>query len=109
MADLCFRARRHGLRCVTDPAARCVHHLERSSPLRETLHVYYVLRNRFLYVRKHHPRQRVWLDGVWSCRAIYAAAAALVRGRPRRARAIALGLVHGLSGRFGGQNDRVLR
>ncbi len=108
MADLGLRARRHGFRCVTDPDARATHDLGRSSGLRETLHPYYVVRNRFLYVRKHHPERKAWLSLVWGWRAVFASAAALARGRPGRARAIALGLVDGLAGHFGGQNDRVL-
>jgi len=108
MADLCCRARREGLRCVTDPRARATHDLRRSSGLRETVHAYYSLRNRFLYVRKHHPRHRVRLCGLWALRAALGVTATLARGRPRRARALALGMADGLRGRFGGQNDRVL-
>jgi len=108
MADLCHRARQEGQRSVTDPRARADHDLGRSSALRETLHAYYILRNRFLYVRKHHPRQKAWLFGTWSLRGLRAVGAAALRGEWRRARALGLGLVDGLSGRFGGQNERVL-
>lgn len=109
MADLCRRARRQGLRCVTDPGARASHDLRRSSELRETLHAYYALRNRFLYVRKHHPKRRGRLYLTWSLRAAFAVTAALARSRPGRARAMTLGVFDGLRGRFGGQNDRVSR
>jgi len=108
MADLCLRARERGFRSVIDPGARAQHDLQRSAALRDTLHLYYVLRNRFLYVRKHHRRQRAWLCCLWSLRGVRALTVALVRGEWRRARVVGLGLIDGLSGRFGGQNERVL-
>lgn len=108
MADLCHRARQQGFRCVTDSHARAQHDLQRSSATRETLHLYYVLRNRFLYIRKHHGRQRAWLCCLWSLRGARAFAVAVLRGEWRCARAIGLSLIDGLSGRFGGQNERVL-
>ena len=58
MADLCHRARLCGFRSVTDPGARAQHDLDRSSETRQTLHRYYIVRNRFLFVRKHYPRRR---------------------------------------------------
>jgi len=108
MADLCHRARLRGLRSVTDPGARAVHDLDRSSRERRTLHLYYIVRNRFLFVRKHYPRRRAWLYAVWTGRAALTAVAALGRGDPRRARAVALGVLDAVRGRFGGQNERVL-
>jgi GT2 family glycosyltransferase len=108
MADLCHRARRRGLRSVTDPRARATHDLDRSSRERRTLHLYYIVRNRFLFVRKHHPRQRAWLYAVWTGRAALTALLAAGRGDLRRARAAVLGALDGLRGRFGGGNERIL-
>jgi GT2 family glycosyltransferase len=108
MADLCYRARLHGFRSVIDPGGRARHDLDRSLDLRETLHVYYVVRNRFLYVRKHHARRAAWLYGRWILRGAAAALAALCRGNSPRARAISLGVLDGVHGRFGGRNERVL-
>ncbi len=107
MADLCHRARRSGFRSVTEPRARALHDLERSSRDRRTLHIYYVVRNRFLYARKHHPRRSAWLYSRWAARGALTALAALCRGQPRRARAVALGVLDGVRGRSGGQNERV--
>ena len=109
MADFCHRARQQGFRCVTDSGARASHELARSARARETLHVYYIFRNRFLYVRKHYPRDKAWRYAVWTLRGAAAAMRAIVRGDMRRARTISLSVLDGLSGRFGGQNDRVLR
>ena len=108
MADFCCRARGEGLRCVTDTRARATHDLQRSSDLREALHAYYTLRNRFLYVRKHHPERRRSLYAVWGWRGLRAIAGSLARGRLARARALSLGLADGLGGHFGGRNERVL-
>jgi GT2 family glycosyltransferase len=108
LADLCLRARQRGFRCVTDARATASHDLDRSSKIRESLHVYYVFRNRYLYIRKHYPRQRRRLQIVWTIRGLGSILIALAKGNRRRARSIGLGLVDGLKGRFGGQNDRVL-
>jgi hypothetical protein len=108
MADLCFRARGAGLRCVTASQAKAFHDLDRSSSLRETLHPYYIFRNRFLYITKHYGRNKARLFLAWTARSSFAAAAALARGNRPRARAIALGLIDGLKGRFGGRNERIL-
>jgi GT2 family glycosyltransferase len=108
MADLCCRARRQGFRCVIDPQARASHDLSRSAELRDNLHVYYVFRNRFLYARKHHPRHKTWHYAVWTFRGATAAMGAAAKGNVRRARTIGMSVLDGLSGRFGGQNDRLL-
>jgi GT2 family glycosyltransferase len=108
MADLCLRARRNGFRCVTDPQARAHHDLGRSSKIRETLHAYYIFRNRFLYIRKHYPRQKAWLFALWTARGAYSVMGAVAGGNLRRAQTVALGVVDGLTARFGGQNERVL-
>ncbi|MGH9459584.1 MAG: glycosyltransferase family 2 protein [Vicinamibacteria bacterium] len=108
MADLCCRARRQGFRCVVDPSARASHDLSRSAEVRDSLHVYYIFRNRFLYARKHHPRHKTWHYTVWTLRGAAAAMRAVAKGNVRRARTIGLSVLDGLSGRFGGQNDRVL-
>lgn len=108
MADLCLRARRQGFRCVTDLGARATHDLSRSSETRETLHVYYIFRNRFLYIRKHYPGAKARLYTLWALRGARAVTIDLAKGNFRRARAVWLGVLDGLQGRFGGQNDRVL-
>ena len=108
MADLCHRARARGFRSVTDPRARAEHDLARSAETRRTLHIYYIVRNRFLFARKHCPERRGPLYARWTARAGLTALAAVCRGDARRARAVALGVLDGLRGRVGGQNDRVL-
>lgn len=108
MADLCRRALEHGFRSVTDPSAVGMHDLDRSASDRGVLHSYYIIRNRFLFVRKHFPRRRGRLYARWTTRGLVTALMALRRGDRKRAKAVALGVVDGLRGRFGGQNERVL-
>jgi GT2 family glycosyltransferase len=108
MADLCHRARLCGFRSVTDPRGRALHDLDRSAHDRQTLHIYYAVRNRFLFVRKHYARRRTWLYARWIVRASLTILAALCRGKRRRARAVMLGMLDGVRGRVGGQNERVL-
>lgn len=108
MADLCRRARAAGLRSVTEPRARALHDLGRSSRDREALHLYYAFRNRFLFVRKHYHRRRGWLYTRWIFRGARTAVAALGRGNRGRARVVMLGTFDGVRGRYGGSNERVL-
>lgn len=107
MADLCHRARDDGFRSVTDPRATGTHDLGRSSHERPVLHSYYIIRNRFLFARKHYPGRRRWFYTRWSARGLFTALIALARRDRKRARALTLGVVDGLRGRFGGQNERV--
>ena len=105
IADFCTRARAKNHQLRIDALAKALHETDdASNSLRDTLHVYYSLRNRFLYVRRHHAADKLRYFGFWVMNAAWAAATALVRGRFRRARAIVLATVHGLMGRYGNQN-----
>jgi GT2 family glycosyltransferase len=108
MADLCARAQRAGWDSAVDGDARARHRVARSSQLRAQLHIYYVLRNRFLFIRKFYRRTRWRWMLVWTGYGLYMAALALAHREPRRARAILLGVIDGWRGRYGGQNARVL-
>lgn len=108
MADLCARARQAGWESAVDGDARALHRVARSSHLRAQLHIYYVLRNRFLFIRKFYPRTRRRWMLVWTGYGLYMALLALAHRQPRRARAILLGVIDGWRGRYGGQNARVL-
>ena len=108
IADLCERARRQGYVSAIDTRARAFHSLSRSSDLRETLHIYYVFRNRFLFIRKFRHARRIPLYGFWTLYGLAVSLRAQLLGRSAKARAIRLGLLDGWRGRFGGQNERVL-
>ncbi|MFP4396171.1 MAG: glycosyltransferase family 2 protein [Anaerolineales bacterium] len=108
MADLCARARQAGWASAVAGDARALHRVARSSRLRAQLHIYYVLRNRFLFIRKFYRRTRWRWRLVWTGYGLYMALLALAHRQPRRARAILLGVLDGWRGRYGGQNARVL-
>lgn len=108
-ADLCVRARQQGYVSVVDSRARAYHALSRSSELRETLHAYYIIRNRFLFIHKFHPRGRAVFYTLWALYSLALMVKADLTGTKTAARAVRVGLLDGLRGRFGGQNERVMR
>ncbi len=109
MADLCERARSRGYAAAIVPQATASHDTEQAAGLRRTLYPYYILRNRFLFIRKFQRRRLVPLFAFWGAYGAYSALRALLRGDRGGARLAALAVADGLAGRFGGQNDRVLR
>jgi len=109
VADLCMRARQHGYVSAIDTRARAFHALNRSSNLRETLHTYYIIRNRYLFIRKFYSKQKILLYGFWTLYSLALSLKVQLGGKPATARAIWLGLFDGLRGRFGGRNELFLR
>jgi GT2 family glycosyltransferase len=105
VADLCMRAGQYGYVSAIDTRARAFHALNRSSNLRETLHTYYIIRNRFLFIRKFYPRQKFLFYGFWALYSLALSLKVQLGGKPATARAIWLGLFDGLRGRFGGRNE----
>lgn len=108
VADHCQRAREAGYQTVVDCHARAHHNLDRSSALRSTLYIYYIIRNRFVYVRKRYRLAKWPLMAVWSLYSLLLSAKLRLTGQRATAQAVYLGLVDGVSGRWGGQNSRVL-
>jgi GT2 family glycosyltransferase len=108
VADLCLRARQHGYLSAIDTRARASHHLGRSSEFRDTLYTYYIIRNRFLLIRKFHQKWKLLFYGFWTLYSLALSVTVLLNGKLPTARAVRLGLIDGLQGRFGGQNKRVL-
>ena len=101
VADFCLRARSLGKRCVVCTGARVPHHTEPGSRSRETLYTYYSLRNRFLLIARHRPRQAGWWRLVWLARGLAMFALRVAGGRMQAARACALALRDGWHGNFG--------
>jgi|GEM_PF-3185871 len=106
--DWCARAQANGWRTVIAPDLTVVHRVERSGPARNTLHAYYSVRNRFLFIHKSLAKQglrrALWLLR-WTWRAMLATADAAVHGQTRRAHALVLALIHGLRNRGGRAPD----
>ena len=109
LADLCARARAKGYLSLIDTRATAYHDVKRSSRLRDTLHTYYIIRNRFLYIRKFYRLiQKGLLNTFWISYGLALTLKLYVAKKPASAKAVFLGLVDGVQGRFGGQNERVL-
>lgn len=107
MAELSLRAQAQGFVCAVEQRAQACHTVSRSAPLRNSLYVYYIVRNRLLILQKHY-RWRLLLRGFWL---VYTMALWLklrLTGAASTACAVWLGLWDGVYGRFGGQNERVL-
>jgi GT2 family glycosyltransferase len=108
IADFCLRARRHGARLMIDPRVAVYHDQGRSSELRVAFYTYYFMRNRFLFVNKFYPHLRWLLIPRWIVFGLVSMVSSWLRGRRRRARALLMGLRHGLSGQFGDRSAEVL-
>ncbi len=108
VADHCHRAREIGMLTMVDCQARADHDLDRSSALRSTLYVYYIIRNRFVYVHKRYRAARFPLLAVWAIYCVLLAAKLRLTGQHTTAHAVWLGLIDGAGKRWGGQNARVL-
>lgn len=107
MADLSLRARQHGFVCAVDRRAQASHTISRSASLRNSLYVYYIVRNRLLFLGNHY-RLRLDLRGFWLVYTLALVLKLRLGGESVTARAVWLALRDGLNGRFGGQNERVL-
>lgn len=107
IADFCQRARLQGFQAFVDLEATAIHDTCHDSPSRrDALHAYYSLRNRFLYVRKHHGPAKMKLLASWASLGAVQSVRALLRCNLARARALALAVAHGCANRYGNQNDK---
>ena len=107
IADFCKRAKDRGYKVCVDLEVEARHDRgQTSTHLRETLYVYYGLRNRFLYVNKHHSRKKIAYFAYWTLVGAAGLARAMCRCKIAKARAIALALLDGYRGRFGNQNAK---
>jgi GT2 family glycosyltransferase len=109
IADFCKRAKDKGHAICVDLEVDARHNIEETtSRLRQALHAYYDLRNRMLYVRKHHASQRLRYFSWWAMVGGCQIAKALLRGNLQKVRALLLALADGYVGRYGNQNARVV-
>jgi GT2 family glycosyltransferase len=108
VADLCMRARQHGYLSAVDTRAKACHTLSQASDLRETLYVYYIIRNRFLFIRNFYSNRKTLFFAVWTLYSLALFLKLHLNGKLATARAVWLGLLDGLRGQFGNRNERVL-
>ncbi|MCB0191259.1 MAG: glycosyltransferase family 2 protein [Anaerolineae bacterium] len=106
--DFCRRARQHGYLSAAVTGARAYHTIERSSAYRKALYVYYIIRNRFLFIRKFYPKAKGILFGFWMLYSLALSTKLHLEGQRTTTKAVMMGLSDGIRGRFGGQNERVL-
>jgi hypothetical protein len=106
MADWCARARRQGYRCLVDTGCHATHNLERSATHRQTLHLYYIVRNRFLFIQKH--KRGGHLTTFWTLYALALAGKMELAGQTAQARIVRMALADGLKGVGGNRNEQIL-
>ena len=109
IADFCRRAKAYGHDAFVALDVLAEHDTGHApSRLRDTLYAYYSLRNRYLFVRKHHGSETARLFAYWTWVGSQQIARSLMRGNASRARALYLALAHGLTNRYGNQNAKFL-
>lgn len=107
MADLCRRAWEKGVCPAVESRSRAVHDLDRSATRRQSLYIYYIIRNRFLYINNFYFRSASLLRFGWRVYGELLSRRLKAKGQSEAAIAVALGTRDGLAGRFGNQNERV--
>lgn len=105
IADWCWMARYMGWRSVIDPSLQIRHLAADNEQRRSTLYRYYTLRNRFYFIRKHKPRQTVWLLPYWALIGMAMATLLLCKGQRAEAASTLNALRDGLNGQVGPVND----
>ena len=109
VADFCQRVHKAGFTCNVFSGCRATHLPDPDSEVRESLYNYYILRNRFLFIRRNFPYLKYFLYFRWVAAGTLQVLLAFLTGRKERARATWFGLNDGMSGKFGGRNDLFLR
>lgn len=105
IADFCRRVVRGRYSCAICPEIRADHVLENDNPYRSTLYQYYSLRNRFLFIRKHHSYFRWVLEPFWIFVGIRMCVRAIRIGKKKESAAYWMAIVDGVKGVFGNRND----
>jgi GT2 family glycosyltransferase len=108
IADFCKRARDKGHGVCVDLEVEARHNVDETSRLRETLHTYYSLRNRMLYVRKHYASHTLRYFTWWGMMGVCQIANALRRGSLAKACATVFALTDSYAGRYGNRNARFI-
>ena len=110
IADFCKRARTKGHKICTDLEVEAHHFTNKTaSNLRESLYVYYSLRNRFLYIKKHYKAlEKLKLNYYWIKTGMLQYSSALIKRNSTKPSIISMALKHALSNKFGNQNDKFL-
>lgn len=110
IADFCQRLKKIGFERAVDVTAVAQHFTDKTeNHLRNELYAYYNMRNRFLYIREHYQSKKFRLMFFWMFQAFRQMPGILWNRNWKQLRAIMLGTLHGLVGRFGNQNSVFLK
>lgn len=101
LADWCERARRAGYRVLLEPGCSAYHDTRVSATARETLYPYYILRNRFLYIRRFRRAALPLFLAGWTAYGLFTTGRAALAGRRRESALLARALRDGILGRTG--------
>lgn len=105
VADLCFRMQKCGYICSINTTLLINHDIGQDTPMRERIHLYYSIRNRFLFLKKNDSPSKYVLQLFWVTYASFRAFGAIIRNKPHSARALILAVFDGVFGRFGNRNE----
>lgn len=104
MADWCERLKQHGYQCAITPKAVAEHDTAQAGAARQVLYAYYILRNRFRFIRKFRAHQQNQLFAFWLAYGLAFMLKTALQGQFATTRAVGLALWHGLTQQFGGRN-----
>jgi GT2 family glycosyltransferase len=99
-----MRAWKKGYKCAIYTVMKVDHELERDNPFRSSLYQYYSLRNRFLYIRKHHPNLKWILELFWTIWGMQRYARAALMGLSKESLAYRMAIADQARGIFGDRN-----
>jgi GT2 family glycosyltransferase len=102
IADFCKRLAKTGklAKTIICPQATTYHYPEMAGTNRNGIYNYYIVRNRYLYLKKHH-RMRFDLYFLWMFRHLKHAWASKIKHKDGSTRWILAGLRDGLTGNYG--------
>jgi hypothetical protein len=103
VADLCQRIKNAGYSCIIHTGVCITHDTGHDTPMRERIHLYYSIRNRFLFIHKYESHFII-LTLFWVLLAGMTAISSIVRKKPHSARSALLGARDGLMQKYGNKN-----
>jgi hypothetical protein len=104
VADLCRRVKNIGYKCIIHTGYCIRHDTGHDTLMREKIHLYYSIRNRFLYINKHEQFQSFWML-FWIFFGSILMVHAIIHKKPHSAKSVLLGIRDGLVKRFGDHNE----
>ncbi len=105
IADLCHRIALSNQTCAVCTTSTIVHDLAQKEHQRSSVHVYYALRNRFLFVRIHESfGARLALTAFWLAVGMAMVVQSTLKGNGIKSRSALKAIRDGVSGQYGDRN-----